>query len=480
VPNRLTQYISPATDDTMIAPSLGLFVQDQWSVSRVTLKGGIRYEYHRAFANEINAPAGQLGPPAATFPKADCLPCWHDITPRMAVAWDMFGNGRTAVKFSLDKYVAAITTGLAGNYGPASARVTNTTRRWTDSDLDFFPDCDLANPLANLECGQMANTSWGQSVPRAFADPDWITGWGKRPYNWSTSISVDHQLRPGVALNAGYYHRWYGNFSVLDNTLVTPADYDPYCITAPVDARLGDVSGQQICGLYDIKPEKFGSSSTNESHSSNFGKQSETFDGVDANFTVRIPGGATLAGGWNMGNSVNTASTGSQIGITLGTNSKTKACFVVDSPQALYNCESGNPFQHRFKFNGSYPFPYGIQVAAVYQYLPGPNYGASLVVPTAAIAPSLGRNLAGGTANATIELLVPGSEFIDERTNQLDVRFTKILNTALGKIQANFDLYNVFNNNAVLNVISTYGPQWLRPTQILDARLAKFSFQIDF
>ena len=40
---------------------------------------------------------------------------------------------------------------------------------------------------------------------------------------------------------------------------MTPADYDPYCVTAPVDSRLpGSVSGKQFCGLYDINPAKFG------------------------------------------------------------------------------------------------------------------------------------------------------------------------------------------------------------------------------
>lgn len=158
----------------------------------------------------------------------------------------------------------------------------------------------------------------------------------------------------------------------------------------------------------------------------------------------------------------------------------TNSCFVVDSPQQLRNCESGNPFQHRFKVNGSYPLPKGLQVAVVYQNLPGPNDDANLVVPTADIAPSLGRPLAGHTRNVTIGLFVPNSQFIDDRTNQLDVRVSKITNIGFAKLQANFDLYNVFNNTAVLNVNSAYGPQWLRPTQMLDARLAKVSFQVDF
>lgn len=479
-PASLTQYVSPLIDDVGIRPDLGIFVQDQWSLDRVTLKAGLRYQYHRAFSAAIDQPEGLLGPPATHYPAADCLPCWHDLNPRLAMAWDVFGDGNTAVKGSLDRFVGAVTTGLAVAYGPSGAQVVNTTRAWTDTNANFYPDCNLRSSGANGECGAMANSSFGQSSPQRRADPDWVSGWNNRPYNWSTSVSIDHQLRPGIALNAGYYRRWYGNFTVLDNTLVTPADYDPFCITVPTDSQLGSMSGRQVCGLYDIKPGKFGLVDTVETLAKNFGDQTEVFNGLDANFAVRIAGGATVSGGWNVGNSVNTATTSGNVGIALGTNSKTNSCFVVDSPQQLYNCESGNPYQHRVKVNGSYPLPKDMQLALVYQNLPGPNYDASIVVPTADIAPSLGRPLAGGTRNVTVGLFVPNSQFLDDRVNQLDVRVSKIIRFGGKRVQGNFDLYNLFNNNAVLNVNSAYGPSWLRPTQILDARLAKISFQVDF
>ena len=272
-----------------------------------------------------------------------------------------------------------------------------------------------------MNCGAMENDTFGQSVPRAFADPDWISGWGNRPYNWSSSVSVDHQLRPGIAVNAGYTDRSYGNFSVIDNTLVTPADYDPFCITAPVDSRLGSVSGSQICGLYNLNPRVFGLTNTVETFAENFGERTETFDGVDANFAVRIPRGAMVSGGWNIGNSVNTSTSGSVIGVGLGTASKTNTCLVVDSP-SLYNCETQNRYLQRFKVNGSIPLPWDLQAAFVYQNLPGPNYSANLTVTSAAIAPSLGRALAGGTSSINLDLLEISHEFIDERLNQLDLQ----------------------------------------------------------
>ena len=116
----------------------------------------------------------------------------------------------------------------------------------------------------------------------------------------------------------------------------------------------------------------------------------------------------------------------------------------------------------------------------VYQNLPGPNYDAVATFTSAQIAPSLGRPLAGSTKSVTLSLFVPNSTFLADRVNQLDLRFSKVFKLDTMKLRANFDVYNVFNNNAVLAVNSTFGSAWLTPTQVLDARLAKFSLQIDF
>ena len=101
---------------------------------------------------------------------------------------------------------------------------------------NFLPDCNLVATTANGECGAMANPNFGTYVPVNSPDPDWITGWGKRTYNWQTSINVDRELIPNVVVNAGFFRTWYGNFQVTDNLRVTPADYSPYCVTVPVEA----------------------------------------------------------------------------------------------------------------------------------------------------------------------------------------------------------------------------------------------------
>ena len=77
-------------------------------------------------------------------------------------------------------------------------------------------------------------------------------------------------------------------------------------------------------------------------------------------------------------------------------------------------------------------------------------------------------------------MLPIGSAYLADRINQFDVRLTKILRFGSRKISANFDVFNLFNASTVLNMNTTYGTSWLKPTQILDARLVKLGFQIDF
>ena len=490
VPSSLTEYVSPLDQTAALKLSMGLFVQDQWKLNRLTVNLGLRYEYLNAYSPTIARRAGPLSD-ATTFPEVDCLPCWHDINPRSAIVYDLFGNGRTALKASFGKYSNAGTTMLAETFRPSTAAVNSTTRGWTDTNANFFPDCDLLNPAVNGECGALANQTFGQVQVKASPDPNWITGWNKRGWNKQLSLGVDQQVMPGVAVTAGYFRTWYGNATVLDNTLVTPADYDPYCVTAPVDSRLpGNISGSQICGLADVKPALFGQVNTITTLASNYGDLTEKYTGFDFGINARLPHGAQLGGGLNVGNSISlTAGGQGQV------NDLISRCFVVDSPQEAQHpfspvanqstvitngCVTANPYQSRLKINGSYPLPWDLQLAVVYQSLPGAPYQALTTFTTAQIQSSLGRPLAGGTRTVQIDLLPTFGSFLDARVNQFDFRVSKIVHIGRTRLQGNFDLYNLFNSSTVLGVNTTYGASWLNVTQIMPARLAKLGVQLDF
>src|SRR5204863_6658357 len=127
-------------------------------------------------------------------------------------------------------------------------------------------------------------------------DPDTLFGWGKRGYNWEVVSSIQHELRPGLSVNAEYNRRWYGNQTVTNNLARTPADWDPYCVTAPLDPRLPNGGGYQVCdGLYDLDPSVFGKTNNVVMFAKNFGTGiSEVYNGIDFTARARLPMGLQL------------------------------------------------------------------------------------------------------------------------------------------------------------------------------------------
>jgi hypothetical protein len=360
--------------------------------------------------------------------------------------------------------------GPADTYSPANTSI-NTTRTWRDTNSNLIPDCNLSDPLLNGECGPLLNAAFGTGVSTTNPDPAIFKGYAARPYDWQFVASIQHELRPGVAIFGGYYRTWFGNFTVTDNLAVAPADYDPYCITAPVDSRLPGGGGNQICGLFDLNPLKVGQVNNTVTFASHYGKQTEIYNGVDLNVNARFGKNGLLSGGVNIGNSYFPAAAATT------NSSASNQCFVVDSPQQLYQCEVTPPYSMRLKLQGSYPLPLDFQISGTLQSLPGPVIAATYTVTSAQVVNSLGRNLVAGSAN--ISLIQPATQFSD-RIDQLDLRLSRAFKIRMVRLSANLDVYNVFNANTALVINTTYGASWLRPTQVMDGRLAKFGVQIDF
>jgi hypothetical protein len=426
-------------------------------------------------------PRQQLGPnpffPTAVVYEPSDGVSYNDITPRFGAAYDVFGNGRTAIKVNIGKYLVAadgssITGGLLN---PLSRVSTSANRTWTDTNTNFRPDCDLRNPQAqDLSasggdfCGLNSNLNFGRPVFSITYDPDTITGWRKRGYDWNFGVQVQQELLPRVSVNAGYFRRIFGNFFATDNLATRASDYNTFSIVTPPDSRLPGGGGNTIGNLYDVTPTLSGVTNNFQTFSDVYGHQRRHWNGVEVNVTARIRGGLTFQGG---------TSTGRRIDDTCEIRA-------VLPETALLNpyCLQEPPFLTDLKALGSYTIPkIDVQVSGTLQSIPGDPLSANYNVPSATAALSLGRPLSGNAQFAQVNLVEPG-EVIGDRINQLDIRVGKILRFRNFRTQVSVDLYNALNANPIegYNQAFIAGGAWLTPTGILTARFAKITAQVDF
>jgi hypothetical protein len=436
---------------------LGIYVQDQWTRKRLTLDLGARFDYYNAYIPAQSDAAGTYVA-ARSFPAFYDLPNYKDVTPRLGFVYDVFGDAKTAIKGNIGRYVTLLgSTSVGSAVNPITAQ-GSTTRAWTDSNHDFVPQPN--------ELGPSSNPNFGNSLVTTSYAPNTVTGWGTRNANWEAMLGIQRELRQGLSVEASYHRRWFENFLVNQAQLTAPSDYSPFCVTAPTDARLGGVSGQQVCGLYDIAPTKFGLNNALNvlALSDSFGKEFKHYNGVDLVVNARLPRGVILQGGTNTG------------------RLETNTCVVVNTPQDLLYCDIRPPFQTQGKLLAIYPLPWwGLQTSATYQTLPGPQITASWAAPASAVT-GLGRSLAGGAKSVTVPLIAPGTLYGD-RMNQIDVRIAKNIRSGQLRVQPQLDLYNVLNGNAVLAVNNTYSPvgtTWQTPTAILAGRILKIGVLITF
>jgi hypothetical protein len=467
---------------------LGIFVQDRWTLNHLTVNLGVRYDAYKASA----PPQHMVGKtpltpnrPDIDFPYTE-FNHWQDITTRAGLGWDVTGDGRTAVKVSLNKYLQAQTVGLlagfagAGGLNPINRLVNSTPRVWVDGNGDFIPQCDLTNgnPQADAVsgdfCGPFINPAFGQSDPQATQfDRDLEFGWGKRPFNWEFGASIQREVVSRVSVDVGYFRRWYGNFQVTDDLALAPSDFARFNVTVPTQPGLSS-SGSAVA-IFDknkvVPQQNF------TTLASNYGKQLEHWNGVDVGVSAKLAGGVFFFGGFNVGKTI------------------TDNCEVADKvPESLiaptnpsvlvpFNyCHTETPWLTQWKGNGAYSVPkLDVLLSATFASVQGPPTRADLNVSSRADGTPLNY---GTQAVATLPVNFgninnPISSEYGERLNQLDLRIGKLVRLNGVRAMVNFDLFNVFNGNAVTRENANFGAL-RRPTEIMLACYAKIGMQIDF
>jgi len=486
VPNQLTQYVHDQQNDLWMRND-AFYVQQQWTRGRLTLQGALRFDRAWSWAPEQRLESRFWAQPLV-FDETPVVDSYTDLTPRAAVTYDLFGNGRTALKATLGKYLESTVT--ASNYGignPTSRIATNVFRTWTDRNGNWNPDCDLSNPQTQDFgptgdfCGVINNLNFGTATFSNTIDPDILHGWGVRPSDWNWGVSVQHEVLPRTSVEVGFFHREFYGFAVTDNLAVTPSDFTQFSIPAPQDSRLPNGGGYQVGPLYDLNvPSLFGVTRNYITYADKYGDAYQTYNGIDVTFSARPRNGLSVQGGFSGGYSTSD-------------NCEVRA----QVPEiGLLNpyCHIETSFLPQYKGIATYIVPRidvsvsgtftskpGIQVSGFGTPVAGGAFAANYVISNAAVMPILGRPLAGSAPNITVNLIEPHS-VLGDRVNELNMRVGKVFRFGNSRVNVGVDIYNLLNAATPLSYNQAFIPNgpWLTPTSVLSARFAKLSMQLDF
>ena len=448
VPDSVIIYNTPTRLYALMGADLGFYLQDSWTLKRLTINPGIRYEYFNSSAQARAVEAGRFVP-ARSFPEITDIPNWKNFAPRLGVVYDLTGDAKTALKASVNKYNRNFTTDFANRYNPLALQ--SDTRNWSDCDVLAGTSTCSTRVLATNKDGIAQDNEIGPSnnlnfglAPARHADAAI-----KRPYDIEYSLSLVRQLVTGVAVTAAWYRRDTYNLEQQLNTLVTVADYASFITPSPLN-------GEPVT-IYNLNRARQGQVDLLDTNATDRSRARVNYNGLELSFSARLPRGGNVFGGWSADKLV------------------TVACASFD-PNTFRYCDQsqyGIPFRHDFKFAGSYPIVWGVQVGAMLQSYAGLPLAVNWT-PAASVFPGGQR-----TQSVTINLIAPGSQYLD-RWTQLDLSFRKTFAIGRYRVDGALDMFNATNSNVVLAQNQAFGSTLGQPQAVLQGRLLRLSSQIKF
>jgi hypothetical protein len=428
VPFAVDVLNTPITQRSQVNHDLGVFVQDSWTMKRLTMSPGLRWDYFNASIPEQIAPAGRFVP-ERRFAAVKNIPNWHDVSPRFGASYDLTGRGTTAVKGHFGLYVDSAGTALPERYNPMVFSIDN--RTWTDINRDDIAQENELGPSTNLTFGQRSSRNM---------DPDL-----ERPYQMVWNVGVNHELRSNLAVAVTFTQRSFHRLNLLRNLAIPPSEYTLYTVPDPR-------GNGEMLPVYSINRAVFGLVDQIDTNST---ENSQVYRGVDVSFNWRFRG-ALLFGGTSTGHSMATTCE-------------------VDNPNSLRFCDESQydiPLLTSFKLSGTVPLPYGFQLSSVFKSQPGTELNIGYQV-TRAILPQLTQ------ASVTVRLNEPGSEYID-RLNQLDLTIARNFRSGRVVIRPELAMFNALNAAPVLTQTTIYGPNLGQITSVLNARLLRLGMNVRF
>lgn len=405
-----------------------VYAQDSWRLDRVTLNLGLRFSRFQMSIPEQSAPAGRWAP-ARSFPAQNGIIDWKTLSPRFGFSWDVFGDGRTALKGGLSRYDRQQGVTLVQ---PLNQRnISFRTCPWSDANANLFAD---ESEIAFDRCTGALTPSLGN------VDPDL-----KRPHQWEYTVLAQRQVGAKTSVALGYYGRkWFDLYTTV-NAAVPPSAYTPVTITNPLTNEPMTVYNQdpatrgQVRNVLTTIPEL-----------------TQRYNGVEVQVNTRFDKGSVFGG------------------LTVGENFGDIDSGDLNNPNLRINNRGNVGFDSKYQFRGgfSYRLPAAILFSGSVREGQGLPQTRTYVVTTAVV-----RGLTQVNQNVQA---APRGEYRYPWINLVDIRFAKKFRSGGVSFEPTLDVFNLFNNNAVTNANQTIGASLLRPSAIVMGRLFRVGGRIDF
>jgi hypothetical protein len=497
-----------------------LYAQDQWTLRRLTVSGALRFDNARSGYGETCIGPNDMIPVQTDGTRGYCTdPAdgvnYKDLTPRYGATWDVFGNGRTAVKLNGGKFLnAAGITGVYSGANPARRTSNTITRNWTDTNGNRHVDCDILNAADTRDgCGTFA---FGSNLAQYGRDPNSldaagtpigltttqcgrtesaipaavkaycnaygesiVDGWDRRRNEWQFGLGVQHEILPRLSGEFTWNHRNYSNLTTQDQLNIgcdrfngaidvetcqqnllrySNPTYDFYTVIAPNDPRLPNGGGYRILGLND---QSFTAPANQPTVETYFNTLNYSWNGFDTNFAWRAPLGIRVQGG------------------TSTNRTQRNTCDSMLTPNVRgregaewqAGCDSREPYRTSIRGSATYNVPVvDVLISTVFQALPGTDISANLTYNKEDVqwnpesAARATRPCAQGVgcfnsifAPTTVSVpLLLNNELFGERVTYWDMKFAKNIRFAGKRAQIGVDVYNIFNSDAITGYNGTY------------------------
>ena len=457
VPDTVLIRNSPLFYGERLNRDLGIYIQDTWRLNRLTANVGLRWETLNAKVLAGRSPAGRFVP-ERSFDEVVDVPDWNDFAPRMGLVYDLFGNGRTAVKYSLNRYNLSRTTGIAANYNPLLSQTA--TLPWVDKNGNDVAEgtlrCNFTAPDCEINFATLSQ-NFGIAA---------LNEYGKYPRTWNleNGLEISHELLDGLSVAGSWWHGSFYNLTSTINQSWTLADYSPRTWYNPITgepftvyARSAAAAARPTRNLDTYDPER-----------------KNTYDSWGFDSKWRIPGGGQISGG------------------VAVERERSRSCTAPDDPNYGGNgaalCDDyalDIPWRPQFKMSGTKEIAWGINVSMSFQNNSSPTSSRVMTVtrgssryPANCPAPCPAGQIIMPTADypgqATLTYNLESTRATSvERIVQLDFKVARTFRFGRWQVLPTFEVFNVNNSDAIISYITTnvLSASYLAPNSIMQGRM---------